>query len=376
MQTNLETLFEDAMKLCESTEAFYFVDTYDEYGTLYRVFTYRLASYTDFQNRNATELRGHTFRHLGNEEWVLASLPMQKFFNYGEHQGWGTEMDLTTMDMVMDKLDGSLISTVDGGIHWFLKSKTSFTSQQAFDATTWLHKGKNEDFYISISNAVSDGYTVNFEWISPENQIVIGYSEPKLVVLNAREMSTGNYMAREEMVKRFGEDNIVKVFDIPADPHQFMIEAEKMTGIEGFIICFKNGLWVKHKTEAYCVLHHLKDSINNSRRLWEACINETADDLRALFHEDPVSIAKIIDMEEKASKCYSHVHKTVHAFFNENKHLERKEYAIKGQEVLNREGLFSLAMNLYLGKDADIKAFMIKNYKKFGVKDDEENISE
>lgn len=371
MNTNLDTLFDDLMELCSKNEAFYFVDHYDRYGDTYRVFTYRLASYTDFQNRNATECRGHTFRKDG-EKWVLASLAMQKFFNYGEHIGWGTEMDLSKIVAVMDKLDGSLISTVvDGHGGFFLKSKTSFKSTQAVDASWHLFNFAQMRFREGVALAVQDGYTVNFEWVSPLNQIVIGYSEPKLIVLNARHMETGEYMSRADMVRYFGEENIVKSFDIPTDPHQFMIDAGQMTGIEGFIICFENGLWVKHKTDAYCTLHHLKDSINNARRLWEACVNETADDLRALFHEDPISVAKIIDMEEKASAVYTEIHKQVHGFFNENKDLDRKSYAILGQERLSKDGTFSLAMNLYLGKDADIKGFMVKNYKKYGIKDEE-----
>ena len=370
MKTNLPTLYQDLMELCSNSEAFYFVDQkYQEVD--YRVFTYRLASYTDFQNQNAIECRGHTFRKDG-DEWVLASLPMNKFFNYGEHQGWGTEIDLNSIGMVMDKLDGSLISTVhqqDGKM--FLKSKTSFTSQQAVDATAYMLHDDNVMLYLSVSHATRLGYTVNFEWISPSNQIVIGYAEPKLVVLNARHMETGAYMSYADMVDLFDKENVVKTFDIPADPAQFMLDAEKMTGIEGFIICFDNGLWVKHKTEAYCILHHLKDSVNTPRRLWEGVLNETADDLRALFHEDPISIAKIIDMEEKASKIYNHAHKVLHTFYNENKELDRKSYAIKGQEELVKDGLFSLAMNLYLGKDANIKEFLIKNYKKYGITDEE-----
>lgn len=375
MNTNLSTLYTDLMELCSKTDSFYFVDQMND-GVRYRVFTYRLASFTDFQNRNAVECRGHTFREDA-DGWKLASLPMSKFFNFGEHIGWGTEMDMTKIVSIMDKLDGSLISTVvDQSGNSFLKSKTSFTSQQAKDATDWLLRPINDDFRNNICACVSDGYTVNFEWVGPDNQIVIGYPEHKLIVLNARHMETGEYMSRVDMIRLFGEDNIVKSFDIPSDPHQFMRDAEKMTGIEGFIICFENGLWVKHKTDAYCTLHHLKDSINNARRLWEACVNETADDLRALFHADPISVEKIVQMEEKAAKIYSELHKGLYAFYEANKHLDRKEYAILGQKELAKAGTFSLAMNLYLGKEADIKAYMVKNYKSFGVKDEEEVTSE
>ena len=374
MNTNLNTLFDDLMALCESNEAFYFVD--QKMGdTEYRIFTYRLASFTDFQNRNAVECRGHTFRKDA-DGWKLASLPMQKFFNYSEHVGWKTDIDLNSTVYIMDKLDGSLISTVEANDYYgayFLKSKASFYSKQAVDAGKWLNGNteKAERLRQGVNSAVMQGWTVNMEWLSADNQIVVGYDEQRLVVLNARHMETGEYMGRESMIRCFGEENIVQSFDIPDNMEEWLVEAEKMTGIEGFVICFANGLWVKHKTEAYCILHKLKDSINNDRRLWEACINETADDLRALFVDDPVSIAKIIDMEEKAAKVYNHADKTVKEFFNENKHLDRKSYAILGQEKLNKDGLFSLAMNLYLGKEMDLKGFLVKNYKSYGIKDEE-----
>ena len=373
METNLDTLFDDLMALCESNEAFYFVD--QKMGsTNYRIFTYRLASFTDFQNRNAIECRGHTFRH-DIDGWHLASLPMQKFFNYSEHLGWKTEIDLSQVESIMDKLDGSLISTVEANEYegaFFLKSKASFYSKQAVDAGNWLNgKGiKSERMRKGLITAVAEGWTVNMEWLAADNQIVIGYGEDRLVVLNARSMHTGEYMSRGDLARYFGVDNIVKTFVVPDDMEQWLKEAEQMTGIEGFVICI-GGLWVKQKTEAYCILHKLKDSITNERRLWEACLNETADDLRALFVDDPISIAKIIDMEEKTAKVYNHADRVVKEFYNENKHLERKDYAIKGQAALSADGLFSIAMNLYLGKDANLKEYLVKNYKKYGIKDEE-----
>lgn len=370
MISNLSTLYDDLMQLCASNEAFYYVDQHFA-GNHYRVFTYRLASYTDFvQNRNAVECRGHTFMKNEDDEWVLVSLPMQKFFNYGEHVGWGTALDLNNVAMVMDKLDGSLISTVRTRSNaWFLKSKTSFNSKQAIDAKAWLYEQR--EFVNAVSALVRNNYTVNFEWVAPDNQIVVGYNEPKLIALNARHMLTGEYLPYDELKFCLGEENTVKSIEGIEDYHRFILEADKMTGIEGFIICFADGLWVKHKTEAYCVLHKTKDAINTPRKLWEACVMETADDLRALFRDDPISIQKIVAMEEMASKAYTSVHKSVYNFFNENKDLDRKSYAIKGQELLKQSGTFSIAMNLYLGKEADIKGFLIKNYKQFGVSEEE-----
>lgn len=375
MKTDLTTLFDDLMTLCDNAEAFYYVDQIGRDGAMYRVFTYRLASYTDFQHKNAIECRGHTFRK-GSDGWKLASLPMHKFFNYGEHLGWKTELDLSTIHTVMDKLDGSLISTViDSNGELFLKSKTSFISSQAADAANYL--GNNAGLRDKVTHLVTDRVcTVNFEWTSPNNQIVIGYSVPKLTVLNVRYHDTGEYMSHNEIVEYFGQEHVVGTHDLPEDPAQFMLDAEEMRGIEGFVIRLDNGLWMKHKTAVYCTLHHLKDSINNPRRLWEACVGETSDDLRALFHADPLSIAKIINMEEKAATIYNDIHKTVHLFYAHNKQLSRKEYAIKGQAELHGAGIFSIAMNLYLGREANIREHMIVKYKLYDITDEGTNENE
>lgn len=368
MQTNLETLFEDLTALCSGEESSFYSVDHVRNGVTYRVFTYRLASYTEFQQRNAIECRGHTFRLDGENDWTLASLPMQKFFNYGEHIGWGTDLNLSTITCIMDKADGSLISTVnDGDGGFFLKSKTSFTSQQAIDAQKLLNSDNNLNSILATLNAKR--FTVNMEYVAPDNQIVIGYDKPQLIVLNARHRVTGEYINEPIMEAMFG-DYLIKSFPIPANPAEFMVESEKMLGIEGFVIKLDNGLMFKHKTEAYCILHHLKDSINCARKLWEACITGTTDDLRALFKDDPISVARIIDMEEKASRIYNHVEVSVENFYKENKDLDRKSYAIKGQEILNKDGTFSLAMNLYIGRDSGVKNFLIKHYKSYGISDD------
>lgn len=362
----LENLHETLLQLCQSNEAFYYVDCVRN-GVAYRIFSYRLASYTDFQKPGAIECRGHTFRH-SQDGWTLASLPPAKFFNYGEHVSWGHTIALENTSVIMDKADGSLISTViDEHGNFFLKSKTSFGSVQAVSANRILKQ--NKSLWNATKLAVSNGYTVNFELVGPNNQIVVGYDTERLIVLNARHMTSGEYASYQQLVEWFG-DSVATSYEIPADMHSFLHQISESTdNIEGIVfVC--DGIFYKHKTNKYCVLHHLKDSINNARRLWEACVNETADDLRALFHDDPVSIAKIIDMEEKASKIYSHIHKVVHTFYNENKALDRKSYAILGTEKLAKEGVFSLAMNLYLNKPCDIKQYMIKNHKKFGISDD------
>ena len=94
----------------------------------------------------------------------------------------------------------------------------------------------------------------------------------------------------------------------------------------------EDGMRFKVKTEWYLVQHRAKDSINSDRRLFEAVLEEATDDLRTLFHEDPLVIKRIEEMEVKVDDLYNHMVDTVERFYERNKNLERKEYAILGQE--------------------------------------------
>jgi RNA ligase len=261
-----------------------------------------------------------------------------------------------------------MVDTNDNTI-FILKTKGSFHSEQAQAATNLIHTEEYEDLMISVAALVYEGHTVNMEYCSPENRIVLPYEKPMLKVLNIRDNLTGEYRSLEYsgIPQRYWVDSL----PIPADVSEFVNSIySSQEIIEGFIVKFKDGKWVKVKTDKYCALHKTKDSITTPRRLFEVCVNEGADDLRGMFHDDMLAINMINDMEAKVSKIYNHIHKSIYEFYNENKGLDRKSYAILAQEVFSKEGTFGLAMNLYVGKEVDVKAFMIKHYKSYGIKDE------
>ncbi len=375
MKTNLETLFDDLMALCASSEAFYYVDQ-THYDVTYRVFTYRLASFTEFQSRNAIECRGHTFRlERNNKEatWVLASLPMNKFWNIQEHFGWGDELDLNSIDLIMDKLDGSLISTVeDEWDGWFLKSKTSFTSTQAVDAAALLNTDEYRQLYLKVDRAVSDGWTVNFEYCAPNNIIVIPYAKPTLTVLNMRNMITGEYLSYEKLIAFFGKDFVVSSYSTSLTGNDFIKSIDDMTGIEGFVVKFKDGLFVKIKTAAYVAAHGLVSNLNSPRRLYEIILMEAVDDIIHII-KDNEYLMNMVDSETKRIRSlYIEIETTVNDFYNKNKELDRKSYAILAQNELPKH-LMSLAMNLWLNKENNYKDYMLKKYDLFKL-DIEESV--
>lgn len=369
-----KVLYDQLMALVESSEAFFYVDQ-EKNGVTLRIFNYRLASYTEFMQPGALECRGIMYEiTLDGQPLRVAARPMEKFFNYRENP-LTMDVDLSTVTDVYDKADGSLISTfVINGSELFAKSKGSISSDQAVAATAMFRADR--DLSKAIMWMENQGYTVNMEYVAPDNRIVLGYDKPDLIVLNARHRVTGEYVEYDYLVEVFGDrvvhrypfedtDGMVEFFDALPD----------LTGIEGVVFRTADGLHVKMKTEAYLTAHRAKDSINSPRRLFEAVLEEATDDLRSLFFDDEQALSMIAEMEETVERIYNHLVDQVERFYERNKDLDRKSYAILGQQELDRRA-FGLAMRKYTGQEADYKECLRKNYKEFGIKEDPEVLEE
>lgn len=371
-------LYANLVSLTQANEAFYYQDFVLE-GTTYRIFNYRLASYTDFQQPGALECRGIMFEMAKDHNGAvyakrLASMPMEKFFNLNENP-MTMGLDLSKVVAIEEKADGSLMSTYMHGDELRLKSKGSLFSDQALAAMKWLDRPENAHMKNVLKLAAMGvrQYTVNMEWCSPEHRIVLGYMEPTLKILNMRDNADGTYV-----------DNLHDLFEIAwlvkrvvleeKDDAKSIVDAiPAMTDVEGFVLHFANGQRVKVKCEWYLSLHHAKDSVNNPRRLFEAILDEGIDDLRSLFHSDPLAMKTIDEMQLKVDHIYNGMVKAVENFYQANRSLDRKSYAIKGQqdETLKSGALsfFGLAMNKYVGKTVDYKAFLKGKWRDLGLKD-------
>ncbi len=378
MNVYRENLYNDLMSLVDSNEAFFFADRVLDDQT-YRLFNYRLASYTDFLLPGAMECRGVMFNITDLKAVELVSLPMEKFFNLNENP-MTMDLDLSTVVGAEYKADGSLISTYLHNKELRLKTKGSIESDQCIAAMKYLEQDEHADLKLALGVLAELGYTVNMEWCAPDNRIVLGYMEPVLTVLNVRRMHDGEYTdifkpsamgnptfdpVREAWIDSVDVDHTFATWA------EFIEDIPAMTGVEGFVILMESGQRVKIKTEWYLVQHRAKDSINYPRRLFEAVLAEATDDLRTLFHDDLLVIQRIEEMELFVEGKYNHLVDTVERFYERNKHMERKEYAILGQKELIKMH-FGLAMSKYTGKEVKYKEFMAKKWKEFGLKDESE----
>ena len=247
----------------------------------------------------------------------------------------------------------------------------------------WINDPARAQFKRELIGAERLGYTVNMEWCAPDNRIVLGYMEPQLYVLGVRSREDGTYVDFYNIdTYNFSKlaEHWTGVMTLDHDEWNgvplkytnwidFVNDIPNMIETEGFVIHLKSGQRVKIKTEWYLVQHRAKDSINSPRRLYEAVLAEATDDLRTLFCDDPLVILKIEEMELFVEKIYNHLVDTVERFHKRNKGMERKEYAILGQEELTRHE-FGLAMSKYVGKPVDYKDYLARKWKEFGVTDD------
>lgn len=367
------TMFLELMQLCTINEAFEYKDSRSVAGGLYRTFSYRLASYSDFLLPSALECRGIMFEIREDGSMIrCAARPQHKFFNAYENPlvMFPNTMLSTEIVLAMDKLDGSIINTFkdnDGIIR--TKSHTSLHSDHARNSTKLLHLDK--DLLDAVTEADSQMYTVNLEYTSPEFRIVLPYQTEALTVLNVRHRGTGDLVTGDRLKDLFPvlheksvcakEGNIDKSFPMCHTLRDSIYAAYEMKDIEGFVLQLKDGTMTKVKTNWYCALHLSKDSINIDSRLYDVVLQDGSDDLRQMFSNDQYCLNKIDRMEKLVFSTYNHLQQTVEDFVKANKHLDRKEFALAVQDGLPKElNHQGLAFSLYNGKPVNYKEVMMK----------------
>ncbi|UJR19973.1 hypothetical protein I4U23_023105 [Adineta vaga] len=371
MDNLMPELYENLMSLCSRNIGFYFKDS--ELDSIkYRVFNYRLCSYEQFHNfPSALNCRGILFNITDPENIQLVSLPPEKFFNYEEGNGLKIH-PLGKFGVQMEKLDGSLISTYLHKGEVRLKSKTALGSSQATEAMTLL-TGKYLD---EVKQIVCDNKTVNFELTSPTNRIILYYNESKLRILSIRCHLTGDTLFGDRLIQYLKEkqfstmiENVVSFKQVSGgvSHERFVDDIRNETEGEGYVVEIissdKKCYLIKIKNHKYLLLHHTKSSCTSAKYLCQCVINEQTDDIRALFIDENATLQRITDMENKVRPVYNQLVHTVESFYEENKGLSRKDYAIKISNIKDLKIYMPLLMNLYGGKEVDFKKFAVDRMK-------------
>lgn len=358
-----EKLYEQLVELCASTKAFNYKDVPSGHeGTIYRIFSYYLTSYTDYLKPGALECRGTMFyvdtsgKYLG-----IASRTPQKFFNLGENP-FTLDLDLTDPILVMKKEDGSLMSTyLDVFGELKLKSKASTSSTQCLDAMKFLEQ--NLELKRDLAYLAEKGFTVNLEWTAPQNRIVVCYEKPQLTGLSVIENSTGevHFLDLVEYMDCAYLANVwVAEFEYDGDLSDVV---KNMGGEEGVVCVTASGVTCKIKSEWYSALHRNLSALENAKGIVEIVLMEKSDDLKSMFRDNLALVRRINAYETVVGEAFNSTISRVHAFHDSHKHLGRKEYAMSAKDYWRSGKEFSVQMSALCGRDftSQLKEQMIRN---------------
>lgn len=203
-------------------------------------------------------------------EGLVISRPFPKFFNWGEPEAPGPDITQAPF-WAYDKMDGTLIVVGERDGEAVVSTKGSFE--------TW-HSGLAREMLDGWKPV--KGSTGIFEFIHPDNRIVVDYGDAKeLVLLGAVENDTGvDHFTPENYAEQSGWHGRLVA------PQAFRLQAilqtvanpENGPNREGFVL-----LWptedgpsprVKIKFAQYMQLHHQLSRLSNVA-VWEALSSDT-----------------------------------------------------------------------------------------------------
>jgi T4 RnlA family RNA ligase len=269
----MDFTLEDAFALVAANKNFYH-ERREVRGHHADLFNYRLPQEVHFDSDLALEMRGLCF--LDGQRW----LAQQKFFNINQVSTTRYEVlrDKPVAE-VTDKLDGSLIRFLRVGEDVVAKSKMSFASEMAERANA-LFAG-DAALRALVLHTLDAGLAAHFEYVSPQNLIVLAYQEERLVLHSVRSETTGEVIAASEfahfgvpVAQSFSFEEGAPVLD------DLLLRCETETDREGYVVRFTDGQMVKLKTAWYCELHGLcTENVNRAHSLVRFVLDDTVDDV-------------------------------------------------------------------------------------------------
>lgn len=215
-----------------------------------------------FPNPHSLECRGLKFNLLGN----IIARPLHKFFNVGED---GIHPDLSQEHEVLVKLNGSMIHPAPiGGANRFMTrggiTDVSQTAEILFP-----------DILSRCGALLDRRITPIFEYVGPDNRIVVRYDRAELVLIAARETISGRYLRTSELRGLVNELSGTLV-----SPYTGPIErVVDLKGVEGVVLAFPDGFRAKIKARDYVLRHRARDNLHRERTALLLVLNQQVDDI-------------------------------------------------------------------------------------------------
>ena len=212
----------------------------------------------------------------------ILARPFQKFWNFNE--GNARDTDWNESHVVLPKLDGSLV--YPAGHRWTTRGGVTDTSLRVEALAERIGRPLAR-LLEAVRTDPDDGApcTPCFEYIGPDNQIVIRYKHNRLVLLAVRRITDGKYWNTDRMVATFreaaGETSSHEALDVvePLGRTGAKRGADYVASLtqrvqqwsgdhEGVVVAFEpSGHRVKIKSLEYVALHRARDDYSTESRV-------------------------------------------------------------------------------------------------------------
>lgn len=237
------------------------------------------------------ECRGIIF---SNETGELISRPFHKFFNLNQRAETQIRaVDFSKPHRILEKMDGSMIRFIfkKDDPHPYAATKMGL-SEVAEQCQEWVDRQSDERIGW-LREMHEKGKTAIFEWISPDNLIVVEYDHEDLVLLAVRDNLTGEYEDIHSIDSPFTVVPEYGSIDLSID--EYVERARAQIGREGDIIRFNDGHMLKIKNDHYVKIHKVKDQIRSPRHVFDLMIKNQTDDV--ISHLDQKDFEKLRKFE-------------------------------------------------------------------------------
>lgn len=326
---------------------------------MYTVINYAVDTGDTFKIVEGDELGSYIRREcrgikFDNKTGNIIARPFHKFANLNQWEETRfINIDIDDIKHFMVKEDGSMV-------HPFIIDDNIFyaTKMGVTDTITQMEKEiRNiKDIEKYCRKQIGLGYTPIFEYVSPNNKIVLKYDEPKLILTALRHMETGEYVDIHYGETPYGlkvMDNIdvVKTHQFNKSFERIIDDIDVMHDIEGFVIRMNNGHMFKIKTNEYVAIHKAKEQILSDRLIIKMMYDGVIDDI----------MSKLDEADQKRVIDVMHEHKLLIAakVNGINMLMDKICRSVNGDQKL----LAQLYMNKFV--DKQLASYMFK-YNKTG----------
>lgn len=305
---------------------------------------------------------------VNNETNEIVARPFGKFFNYGQDVKGLTDFPKTGKMEVMEKADGSLgimYKRPDGKTA--IATKGSMDSDQARQATEIYNKK-----YEGTWNPDPD-YTYCFEYIHPDNRIVIDYGDTEgLMLLGARHKVTGKSMTQEELDKAGWKGMRPKIHSYSSLSEVIEAQNEGIRGEEGFVVNFvDHDKKVKFKFKEYLDLHRNVSNVNVNR-IYEAYVKgeDIKKDVPDEFYSDVEKVTNhydglVKDRKAQLEQQYDEVVNSLPKGYTQKDLAQASFSKSKAIDNISSQAVAKYILNKHKGQDRH-REIITNSFKPYG----------